>query len=200
MEIDEHIATQIDAPIHFHEGGATLERPDPKTLIAAVAVIDIRAASRSNPGALLTVADIQAWEKRYGRLPKSAAVFLWSGWNAKVKDPKAFVNLDASGKVMHLPGFAPEAIEFLLKEPDAVGIGNDTLSPDVGPSTKFPIHKACHAAGKWNVECVANLGQIPAAGAMVMVGASKVEGSAGGLVRIIATYPRGAAANLPTTG
>lgn len=196
-EIHEHIGTQIDAPIHFHEGGATLEKLPVESLIAPLAVIDIRERARANPDALLTVDDIKAWEGRYGRLPRGAAVFLWSGWDAKIKDPKAFVNLD-SNKVMHFPGFAPAAVDFLLRERDVVGIGTDTLSPDIGPSTDFPIHKAWHAAGKWNVECVANLGNVPAAGATVFIGASKVEDAAGGLVRIIATFPNEAARSRPT--
>ena len=107
------------------------------------------------------------------------------------------MNLDACGKVMHFPGFSPDAIEFLLRQRDVVGIGTDTLSPDVGPSTDFPIHKAWHAAGKWNVECVANLGRVPAAGATVFIGATKVGDAAGGPVRIIATYPNRAASRLP---
>lgn len=186
-EIHEHIGTQIDAPIHFHEGGRTLEKLAVDTLIAPLAVIDIRERARSNPDALLTVDDIEVWEKRHGRLPRGTAVFLWSGWDAKIKDAKAYVDLDDKD-TMHFPGFATEAVEFLLRERDVVGIGTDTLSPDIGPSTEFPVHKAWHAVGKWNVECVANLGSVPAAGATVFIGASKVEGAAGGLVRIIATY------------
>jgi hypothetical protein len=45
------------------------------------------------------------------------------------------------------------------------------------------------AAGKWGVECVANLNQVPPAGATVFVGATKVGGATGGPVRLIATYP-----------
>ena len=190
-EIHEHIGTQIDAPFHFQAGGQTLEKLDVNTLIAPLAVIDIRERARRNADALLTVDDIKVWEKRYGRLPDGAAVFLWSGWDAKVKDAKAFVNLDEQ-QMMHFPGFAPAAVEFLLRERNVVGIGTDTLSPDIGPSTDFPIHKAWHAAGKWNVECVANLAQVPPAGATVFVGASKVVDAAGGLVRLLATYPNAA--------
>ena len=186
-DLHEHIGTQIDAPIHFHEGGATLEKLAVETLIAPLAVIDIRERARTDPDARVTVADIKAWEKRHGRLPRGAVVFMWSGWDAKFSDPEAYVNLDEAG-VMHYPGFATRTVEFLLRERDVVGIGNDTFSPDVGPSTDFPVHKAWHAAGRWNVECVANLGQVPPAGATVFVGASKVGGAAGGLVRIIAAF------------
>ncbi len=195
-DIHEHIGTQIDAPIHFHAGGMTLEKLDVKTLIAPLAIIDIRERAARNPDALLTVDDLKAWEKQHGRLPEACAVFLWSGWDAKIKDAKAFVNLDEK-KIMHFPGFAPEAVAFLLRERNVVGIGTDCLSPDIGPSTDFPIHKAWHAAGKWNVECVANLAAVPPAGATVFVGSSKVVDAAGGLVRIIATYPDAAGKTLP---
>lgn len=191
-EIHEHIGTQIDAPIHFHEGGQTLEKLAVETLIAPLAVIDIRERARSDPDALVTVDDVRAWESRHGRLPPGAAVFMWSGWDAKIGDPGAYVNLDGSN-TMHFPGFATETAEFLIHERDVVGLGVDTLSPDVGPSTDFPVHKAWHAAGKWNVECVANLGRVPPAGATVFVGASKVGGAAGGLVRIIAAFSNAAA-------
>lgn len=193
-DIHEHIGTQIDAPIHFHEGGQTLDKLAVNTLVAPLAIIDIRERARSNPDALLTVDDIGAWERRHGRLPRGAAVFLWSGWDAKINDPKAYVNLD-DANTMHFPGFAMDAIAFLIRERDVVGIGTDALSPDVGPSADFPVHKAWHAAGKWNVECVANLDRVPPAGATVFIGASKVGDAAGGLVRIIATFANAAASN-----
>ena len=197
-EIHEHIGTQIDAPLHFQAGGTPLEKLDVKTLIAPLAIIDIRSRVTGDADALLTVSDLLAWEKRYGRLPKGAAVFLWSGWDAKVKDAKAFINLDEN-QTMHFPGFSPEAVTFLLENRDVAGIGTDTLSPDIGPSTDFPIHKAWHAAGKWNVECVANFANVPAAGATVFIGATKVVDAAGGPVRIIATFPSQAMKNLPAT-
>lgn len=195
-EIHEHIGTQIDAPNHFREGGATLEKVPVASLIAPLAVIDIRERARADADAKLTIDDVRAWEQRHGRLPRGAAVFLWSGWDAKFGDPAAYRNLDAAG-VMHYPGFATETVEFLIRERDVVGIGTDTFSPDIGPSTDFPVHKAWHAAGKWNVECVANLGAVPAAGATVIVGASKVGGASGGPVRIIAAFSNRAGARAP---
>lgn len=186
-DIHEHIGTQIDAPIHFHAGGQSLEKVPVESLIAPLAVIDISERARQNPDALVTVDDVKAWEKRHGRLPRGAAVFMYSGWDAKINDPKAYVNLDKAN-TMHSPGFAAETAEFLLRERDIVAIGVDTLSVDTGNSTDFPVHKAWHAAGKWNVECVANLSKVPASGAHVFVGASKVLDATGGLVRLIAVY------------
>ncbi len=146
-KIHEHIGTQIDAPSHFIAGGKSLDQLPVENFVAPLAVIDISERAKRDPDAKVTVDDIKAWEKRYGRLPQGAAVFMHSGWDARVDDPKAFVNLDASN-TMHASGFAPETAEFLIHERDIVGIGVDTLSIDIGRSKEFPVHKSWLAAGK----------------------------------------------------
>jgi len=123
---------------------------------------------------------------------------MYSGWDAKAHDAAAFINMETGASTghaeptMHFPGFSPEAAEFLARERDVVGIGVDTLSLDPGRDKQYRAHKVWLAAGKWGVECVANLGQVPASGAVVFVGASKVDGATGGPVRLIATYPSSA--------
>lgn len=188
--IHEHIGTQIDAPSHFTENGKTLDQMPVQDFLAPLAVIDISERAKRNADVEVTVDDIKNWEKQHGRLPKGAAVFMYSGWDAKVNDEKAFLNMDES-KTLHFPAFALETVQFLIRERQVVGIGVDTLSIDIGKAKGpvLPVHKAWHDAGKWNVECVANLSRVPPAGATVFVGASKVIGAAGGLVRLIATFP-----------
>jgi kynurenine formamidase len=135
----------------------------------------------------VTVADIERWEKRPGRLPAQAAVFMMSGWDARIGDAKAFVNPDASG-AMHFPGFSAEAATFLARSRDVSGIGVDTLSLDPGIDATYAAHKAWLVTGKWGVELVANLREVPPSGATVFVGASKVTGATGGPVRLIAVW------------
>ena len=187
-EIHEHIGTQIDSPAHFIPGGITIDQMPVQNFIAPLAVIDISARARTNADTMLTVADIKSWEKKHGRLPRGAAVFMYSGWESRVKSLKAFRNMDAKG-VMHIPGIAPETARFLLRERDVVGLGVDTFSIDAGKSKDLPTHKAWLGARKWNVEMVANLNKVPPAGATVFVGAPKVGGATGGLTRVIATFP-----------
>jgi len=206
-EIHEHLGTQIDAPSHFIAGGMSLEQMPVRNLIAPLAVIDIRERAKRDPDATVTVEDILAWERKHGRLPTGAAVFMYSGWDAKVGDAAAFVNVEGSGAggsepTMHFPGFSPEAAAFLAHEREVVGIGVDTLSLDPGKDKQYRTHKTWLAAGKWGAECVANLGQVPASGATVFVGATKVGGATGGPVRLIATYasaPQSVSAQPATT-
>ena len=190
-EIHEHIGTQIDAPSHFFADGLSLEQMPVRNFIAPLAVIDISERARTDADTMVMIEDIKNWEKKYGRLPKGSAVFMYSGWDAKVNDAKAFINMD-SANAMHFPGFSPEAAAFLARERDVVGIGVDTVSLDPGKDKEYKAHKAWLAAGKWGVECVANLKQVPPVGATVFVGATKVGGATGGLVRLIATFPSSA--------
>ncbi len=186
-EVGEHHGTHLDAPAHCSAGGATAEKIDPATFVAPAAVIDIRERVKKDADAAVSVDDLTAWEKAHGRLPTGCAVCLNSGWDSKVGDAKAFLGTDES-EALHFPGFSKAAVEFLLNERDVVGLLADTLSIDTGAATDFPVHKVWLGAGKWAVECVANLGEIPPSGATVFVGAPKVETASGGPTRVLAMW------------
>lgn len=50
-----------------------------ENFIAPLTVIDISERAKRDPNTMVTVDDIKAWEKRYGRLQERAAVFMYSG-------------------------------------------------------------------------------------------------------------------------
>jgi kynurenine formamidase len=186
-EIHEHLGTQIDAPNHFFDDGRSLDQLPADSLVVPLVVVDVSARAASNPDTSLTVADIEAWERRHGRIPERAAVMMASGWDVRINDAKAFVNADGSGS-MHFPGFSPEAASFLARSRQVSGVGVDTLSLDPGLDVTYAAHKAWLATGKWGVELAANLRQVPPVGATVFVGATKVKGATGGPVRLIAVW------------
>jgi kynurenine formamidase len=186
-EIHEHLGTQIDAPNHFFDDGRSLDLLPVDSLVVPLVVIDVSARAAADPDTSLTVADIEAWERQHGRIAERAAVMMASGWDVRIKDATAFVNADASG-AMHFPGFSPQAVSFLARSRQVSGIGVDTLSLDPGLDVTYAAHKAWLATGKWGVELVANLRQVPPVGATVFVGAAKVKGATGGPVRLIAVW------------
>ncbi|MBC8136318.1 MAG: cyclase family protein [Fibrella sp.] len=186
-ELIEHNGTHIDAPSHFAIGQPNLEAVPASTLIAPLAVIDIRAKAAKNHDAPLTPDDILAWEKRHGRLPQGVAVFMWSGWDERAKNAKDFLNMDAS-QTMHFPGFTPETCEFLLRERKISGIGVDTISFDLGVDKEYTAHKALFKGGKWGIECVHNLALVPPKGATIFAGALKVAGASGSPIRLLAMF------------
>ena len=109
----EHSGTHMDAPGHFTPGGRLVPALLPEELLAPIAVIDISRRAASDPDAEVTPDDLRRYERRYGRIPKGAAVLMNSGWDARAGDGAAFKNADASG-VYHFPGFGADAVEYLL--------------------------------------------------------------------------------------
>lgn len=179
----EHTGTHMDAPFHFSDQDSADLIPM-ENLVGPLAVVDIRAKAENNPDAQLTLDDLKAWEGKHGPIPQGGIVAMFSGWDAYARTEK-FRNADAN-QVMHFPGFHIEAIEFLLAERDVKGIFVDTLSLDYGPSADFVVHYKWLPANRWGIECVANLGQLPAKGATAIVGGPKIAGATGGPSRVIA--------------
>jgi kynurenine formamidase len=185
--IIEHIGTHVDAPGHFTAGGRLAPDLQPSELITPAVVIDIAAKAARNPDAVVTVDDVRSFERRHGRIPRDAAVLMYSGWGAKVGDPDAYRGTDASG-TLHFPGFSPDACEWLLQRRGIRSIGVDTLSTDPGNSTTFETHLVLSGADRYGLENLANLHRIPPAGATIVVGLIPYQEGSGGQARIFATW------------
>ena len=184
LRVNEHTGTHIDAPLHFSENGNAVSEIPVGNLVVPLCVIDIRAKTVENPDAQVTPEDITAWTDRNGPIPDKACVAMNSGWGGYVNDPK-FRNVGEDEK-MHFPGFHVEAAQKLLEETSASGIAVDTLSLDYGISGDFATHYAWLPAGRWGLECIANLDGVPATGATLVVGAPKHRGGTGGPARVFA--------------
>jgi kynurenine formamidase len=185
-KIHEHLGTHTDAPNHFIQGQKSLDQLELRNLIVPVLVIDIEAKALKSSDAELTVDDINKFEKEFGKIPDHSCVMMYSGWEKHLKD-SLFVGLD-SKQVKHYPGFSNDAIKFLVNERNIAGIGVDVLSFDPGIDENYTGHKTLFEAGKWGIECVANLNKIPKTGATVIVAAPKVGKATGGFSRIIAVW------------
>jgi kynurenine formamidase len=184
LRVNEHTGTHMDAPLHFSKDGQSVAEVPVESLVAPLAVIDIREKAAENPDAQVTPDDIKAWTDANGPLPQGCCVATNSGWDARA-DGEAFRNVGPDDK-MHFPGFHVEAAKMLLEEAGVVGIAVDTLSLDHGPSEDFATHYAWLPTGRWGLEGVANLSQLPATGATVVVGAPKHRGGTGGPSRVLA--------------
>ncbi|QBJ95712.1 cyclase family protein [Rhodococcus sp. ABRD24] len=181
----EHTGTHIDAPAHKIADGATVEELPIEDFVAPIAVVDISAKAAVDADALLTVADIEAWEREHGRVPARSIVAMHSGWEARLTDPVRYVNRDMAG-TPHSPGFDPDAVTFLVEARDIVAIGVDTLSLDAASSRTYGAHVAALGAGKYGIESLANLAALPPVGSTVVVGAPKHRGGSGGPCRVLA--------------
>ena len=149
--------------------------------------MDVRADAARDADYRLTSARVEEWEAAHGRIPARAIVLLRTGWASRWPDQERYRNMDAHS-VMHFPGFSVDAAKLLIAR-GAVGLGIDTLSVDYGPSKNFEVHRVDLPAGLYNLENLANLDQLPASGAYLIVAPIKIEGGSGGPVRVFAILP-----------
>jgi kynurenine formamidase len=183
----EHACTHMDAPAHFAVDGRTIEQLGLSELVAPVVVIDIAERAATDPDTVVTPADLRAFERRHGRIPRGAVVCMHSGWEERAGDVEAYLNADADG-VLHFPGFGKPAAEWLLAERDIRGIGVDTLSLDHGSSTTFDVHVTVLPADRYGIENLRGLAAIPARGATIYLGVIPWRDGSGGPCRAFAAW------------
>ena len=180
-----HSGTHVDAPAHFG-GDATVDRIEVSDLVIAAIVVDVRDRVAKDDDALVVPDDVLAWESAHGPLPERCALLALTGWGARAGDTAAYLNADAAG-VMHAPGFSPELASFLADErPGVRAVGLDTASLDFGPSTDFAFHVGWLPTGRYGIENLARLDNVPPRGATLVVGAPKLEAGSGSPSRVLA--------------
>ena len=188
----EHGGTHLDAPIHFAEGKRTTDQVPLEQLIGSAVVIDITAKAAANRDYRLTVDDVAAFEKRYGRIAAGTIVLLRTGWSRHWPDVKAYLGDDTPGDASKLsfPIYGPDAARLLVEDRRAGVLGIDTASIDIGRSTDFSVHRIAAAENVVGLENLMNLDQLPPTGATVIALPMKIEGGSGGPLRAVAMIPR----------
>jgi len=181
--INEHTGTHVDAPLHYSADGASIDEIAVSNLVAPLCIIDIRQKASEDADAQLTPDDIKAWISANGDIPENACVAMHSGWTSKLgsDDYRGY-----DGDRQHYPGFHVESAKMLMEEASVSSIAVDTLSLDHGMSRDFATHHAWLPSGRFGIENIANLDKLPASGATIVVGATKMEGGSGGPARIFA--------------
>ncbi len=101
--LSEHSGTHMDVPGHFVSGGRLTPQITPAELILPAVVVDVSARAAADPDAQVTVEDLLRFERRHGRIPGGAAVFMYSGWESRLPlGEKAYRGQDDAG-VYHFP-------------------------------------------------------------------------------------------------
>jgi len=187
----EHGGTHLDAPIHFAEGKQTADQVPVRRLVVPAVVIDVSAKAAKDLDYRLSVEDVAAWEKRFGRIPAGSAVLLRTGWGKRWPDRKSYMGDDTPNDAskLHFPSFGSEAARLLVKEREVNGLGVDTASIDYGASTDFQVHRIAAAENVYGLENLANLEQVPETGAWIAALPMKIAGGSGGPLRAVAFVP-----------
>ena len=188
----EHGGTHIDAPIHFAEGKATVDRIPLERLIGPGAVVDVSDQATADRDYQVGVADFEAWEAAHGRLPDDAIVLLRTGHGRLWGDRAGYLGTELTGPEavpdLHFPGLHPEAATWLAGEREIGAIGLDTPSIDYGQSTLFESHVILFTAEIPAFENLANLDRLPAKDFLVVALPMKIEGGSGGPLRAVAMW------------
>jgi kynurenine formamidase len=184
LTVNEHAGTHIDAPLHFSADGASVDELEIGNLVCPLCIVNIADRAAEDADTMVTTDDLSAWISANGDIPDRACVAMYSGW-AEMAPGDGFRNADGDG-VQHYPGFHVEAAHMLMEQTGAASIAVDTLSLDQGASQDFATHYAWLPSGRYGIECVAGLGDLPATGATLIVGAPKHRGGTGGQARIFA--------------
>ncbi|TMA11273.1 MAG: cyclase family protein [Deltaproteobacteria bacterium] len=187
----EHVGTHLDAPFHFGQGKWTTDQVPLTKTIGPGVIIDVRRKTEADPDYRLQVADILAWEKKQGKIPRGAIALMYSGWGKFWGDRKKYFGTDQPGDTsnLHFPGFSKQAAEFLVKERKINAAGVDTPSIDHGPSRDFIAHQIFCGANTPIFENVASLDRLPAKGATLFAIPMKIKGGSGGPLRVFALLP-----------
>jgi kynurenine formamidase len=190
LELGEHTGTHFDAPIHWisGRGGEDVASVPATRLVGPAVVIDRSAEVASDPGYLLTVADIEAFEAEHGRIAPGSWLLFRSGWDARAQDAEAFFNAGPEGPVT--PGPDAEAARWIATERDIVGFGVETVGTDAGAAggfdPMFPAHQFLMGNGRYGLTQLANLAELPPTGAVIVVAPLKLVRGTGSPARVLA--------------
>ena len=173
--------THIDPPAHFATDGKALDQIPLKEMILPLVVFDITPLLAKDPSHALTIADIQAWEKQLGRVPAGSFAALRTDMSKDwTTNPERF-------KRYPFPGWSLDAIKFLYEHRGIVAYGHESMDTDTTANLDSESWLLKH--GHWQIEVMANLGQVPATGALLVVTWPKPKHGLGFPARAFAILP-----------
>ena len=188
FSMGEHSGTHLNAPSSFHDKGDTIDAYSAESLVVPAVVVDVRDRAEANPDFTLGVADVEAWEQCWGRVPQGSLVLLLTGWSEKWDKPREFLGYDPEGG-MHFPGFSIESARLLLGQIGAAGLGIDTHGLDPGVDAGFLVNRLVLEQPRLSLENLTNLHLLPSVGSTLAIGLLRLKDGAGSPVSVLAYVP-----------
>ncbi|MGV0908894.1 cyclase family protein [Martelella sp. FOR1707] len=193
ISLSEHTGTHFDAPIHWHTGkdvpNGSVDTLPVKHMIAPACVIDCSAEAAADEDFLLTRDHVIAWEKQHGKIEPGEWVLLRTDWSKR--DFRDYANLKEDGA--HTPGPDADVMKWLVEERGILGFGTETIGTDWGQANHLnpphPAHHYLHGAGRYGLQCLCNLDQLPPRGAIVFAAPLKILNGSGSPLRVLAVAP-----------
>lgn len=186
----EHGGTHLDAPVHFAEGRLAASDIPLAQLTGQAVLIDVQKAALANADYLISVSDVESWEKNEGAIPDRAIVLFKTGYGKFYPNAAKYLGTTLKGPEgvanLHFPGIDPALAEWLVKYRKIKAVGIDVASVDYGQSKDFKTHRILYEQNIPGFENVANLDQLPTKGAYVVALPMKIKSGSGAPLRIVA--------------
>jgi kynurenine formamidase len=158
-----------------------MDRIPLKQMILPLIVLDDTPYLTKDPNHAFSVADLQAWEKKHGRVPKGSFVALrtdmYKDWSS---NPERF-------KRSPFPAWAFETIKFLYEKRGVTATGHEAMDTDT--TDKMDSETWILQHGHYQIEVMANLDKVPPKGALIVVTWPKVKDGLGFPARAFAILP-----------
>ncbi|MFM2207034.1 MAG: hypothetical protein RL213_1009 [Bacteroidota bacterium] len=187
----EHGGTHLDAPVHFAEGKETVDEIPLEHLTGEAVVVDVSERALKDRDYLISVSDMEAWEKSNGTLAPNTIVLFRTGYGKFYPDREKYFGTSMRGPeaipLLHFPGIDPSCAEWLVKRRNIKAVGLDTPSMDYGQSKDFRTHQVICGNNVPGFENVANLDRLPEKGIRVIALPMKIGKGSGAPLRIIAS-------------
>ncbi|OED36955.1 cyclase [Chromatiales bacterium (ex Bugula neritina AB1)] len=193
ISLSEHTGTHFDAPSHWVSGrdlpDNSVDAIAPEVFVGPVVVIDCTVQSATDEDFELTPQIIEEWEQKHGRIAADSWVLMRTDWSKK--SGAEYLNMRDDGA--HSPGPTPDAIRLLIDQRNIRGFGTETVGTDAGQGAHYtppyPAHFYLHGAGKFGLQCLANLDQLPPTGAILIAPPLKIKDGTGSPLRVLALVP-----------
>src|SRR5262249_12141126 len=83
FSISSNTGTHVDAPGHVNAKSGMVDNIALTKLVAPAYVIDVTAQVTKNPDYRISMQDIEAFEKKYGKIPANCVVVGHTGWSKR---------------------------------------------------------------------------------------------------------------------
>jgi kynurenine formamidase len=173
--------THVDPPAHFAADGITMDQIPLEQMILPLVVFDETPLLEDDPDHAWSIADIETWEKEHGKVPSGSFAALRTDmskdWDS---DPERF-------KRYPFPAWSLDALKFLIEQRGVTAIGHEALDTDITETMESETWLLQN--GHYQIEVMANLDQVPATGAVIVVSWPKVKNGFGFPARAFAILP-----------
>lgn len=190
ITMSEHTGTHFDAPSHWISGrdvpNGSVDEIPVDMFTGPVVVIDCSAGAAQDEDFELTPDVIQEWEAKHGPIPQDSWVLMRTDWSKR--RGAEYLNMRDDGP--HSPGPTPDGIRYLVETRNIRGFGTETVGTDAGQGAHYtppyPAHYTLHGAGKYGLQCLANLDKLPPTGAFLVAPPLKIKNGTGSPLRVMA--------------